>query len=396
MRNRCFWTPTPGAGLTAFAKATAVKKPCATEITPTHATYATHDPYDPYDPHNPHEPHDPRLIHSQPSMREIIPDARPRPRIRPIAVVATIAGVLLFIYTLQASGPREILRQLRQIGFGFLVVLALSAIRMAVRAKAWSLCVEDTERFTFGQAFKAYVTGDAVGNVLPLGPLASEGTKALLIRRNIATAAAFSSVVLENIFYSISVAIMVMVGTLAFLFGYRPTNAALTITLSLGAVAIVSVVAVWWLLRSEPRFLSRFLKHDAVRDAEDRVFRFAATRKERIGQILLLQFAFHVAAVLEIYFLLRILIGHTERTLLMALVLGTVERLIMIAFKFVPLRLGVDHAGSGGIAEVLGMGSAVGVTIATVRTARNLLWAAVGLAMLARQTRSEETLETKI
>ena len=66
-----------------------------------------------------------------------------RPRIRPIAVVATIAGVLLFIYTLQAAGPREILRQLRQIGAGAVVVLALSAIRMALRAKAWSLCVED-------------------------------------------------------------------------------------------------------------------------------------------------------------------------------------------------------------------------------------------------------------
>ena len=107
----------------------------------------------------------------------------------------------------------------------------LSAIRMAVRAKAWSLCVEETEHFTFGQAFKAFVTGDAVGNITPLGPLASESTKALLSRRNIPTSAAFSSVVLENIFYSISVAIMVMVGTLAFLFGYRPTNAALTITL---------------------------------------------------------------------------------------------------------------------------------------------------------------------
>jgi hypothetical protein len=320
-------------------------------------------------------------------MREPGEAATSRPRIHPIAVVATIAGVLLFIYTLQASGPSEILRQLRQIGVGFLVVLALSTFRMALRAKAWSLCVEDTERFTFRQAFKAYITGDAVGNVLPLGPLASESTKALLIRRNIATAAAFSSVVLENIFYSISVAIMVMVGTLAFLLGYEPTNAALTITLSLGTVAIVSVVAVWWLMRSEPRFLSRFLKHDAVRDAEDRVFRFAASRNERIGYILLLQFAFHVTAVLEIYFLLRLLVGHTDRTLLMALVLGTVERLIMIAFKFVPLRLGVDHAGSGSIADVLGMGSAVGVTIATVRTARNLFWAAVGLAMLARSTR---------
>jgi hypothetical protein len=324
-------------------------------------------------------------------MREANTAAPARPRIHPIAVVATIAGVLLFIYTLQASGPSAILGQLRQIGFGFLVVLALSAIRMAVRAKAWSLCVEETERFPFGQAFKAYVTGDAVGNVLPLGPLASEGTKALLIRRNIATSAAFSSVVLENIFYSISVAIMVMVGTLAFLLGYRPTNAALTITLSLGAVAVVSVIGVWWLLRSQPRLLSRFLKHDAVRDAEDRIFRFATTRKERMGQILLLQFAFHVAAVLEIYFLLRLLLGHTDRTLLMAVILGTVERLIMIAFKFVPLRLGVDHAGSGGIAEVLGIGAPVGVTIATVRTARNLFWAAVGLGMLVRSTRKPET-----
>ena len=321
-------------------------------------------------------------------MREV--SAAPaRPKIRPIAVVATIAGVLLFIYTLQAAGPREILRQLRQIGAGFILVLALSTIRMAVRAKAWSLCVEDTERFTFSQAFKAYITGDAVGNVLPLGPLASEGTKALLSRRIIPTSAAFSSVVLENVFYSISVAIMVMVGTLAFLLGYRPTNAALTITLSLAAVAIVSVVAVWWLLRSQPRLLGKFLKHDAVRATEDRVFRFAETRKERVGQILMLQFAFHLASVLEIYFLLRLLIGHTERTLLMAIVLGTVERLIMIAFKFVPLRLGVDHAGSGSIAEIIGIGAPVGVTIATVRTARNLFWAAVGLAMLARSTQKE-------
>lgn len=309
-----------------------------------------------------------------------------RPRIHPIAVVATIAGVLLFIYTVQASGPRDVLNQLREIGFGFLVVLALSAIRMAVRAKAWSLCVEDTEHFTFGQAFKAYVTGDAVGNVLPLGPLASESTKALLIRRNIATASAFSSVVLENIFYSISVAIMVMVGTLAFLLAYQPTDAALTITLGLGVIAIVSLVAVWWLMRSQPRLLSRFLKHDAVRDAEDRIFRFTETRPKHVWQILLLQFAFHVVAVLEIYFLLRLLLGHTERTLLLAIILGTVERLITIAFKFVPLRLGVDHAGSGGIAELLGVGGPVGVTIATVRTTRNLFWAAVGLAMLARST----------
>ena len=196
-------------------------------------------------------------------------DTRTKPKIRVLAVIGTVAGLLLFIYTLQTAGPAEILRQLRQIGIGFVVVIALSAIRMAVRAKAWSLCVEETEHFTFGQAFRAFVAGDAVGNITPLGPLASEGTKALLSRRNLATSAAFSSVVLENIFYSISVAIMVMVGTLAFLLGYRPTNTALTISLALGVFAIVALLAVWWLLNSQPRLLSRFLTHAAVRDAED-------------------------------------------------------------------------------------------------------------------------------
>ena len=303
-------------------------------------------------------------------------------KVSPLAVIGTVAGVLLFIYTLQSAGPREIARQLRQIGAGLAVVLVLSAVRMAVRAKAWSLCIEENELFPFGKAFRAFVTGDAVGNITPLGPLASESAKAWLSRRNIPTAAAFSSVVLENIFYSISVAIMVMVGAIAFLLGYRPTEAALTITLALGVVAIVSLLAVWWLLRSQPRLLSRFLTHAAVLDAERRIFQFAAARTNRVAQILLLEFSFHVAAVMEIFFLLTVLVGGSGQTLLNAVILGTVERLITVAFKFVPLRLGVDHVGSGSAAGVLGIGATTGITIATVRTARNLFWAAFGLMLL--------------
>ena len=44
-------------------------------------------------------------------------------------------------------------------------------------------------------------------------------------------------------------------------------------------------------------------------------------------------------AVLEIAFLLAVLVGDTHQTFLNALILGTVERLITIGFKFVPLRL---------------------------------------------------------
>jgi hypothetical protein len=310
-------------------------------------------------------------------------DRRPRPKISSLAIVGTIAGVVLFVYTLQAAGPREILGGIRRIGLGFVLVLLLSGIRMAVRAKAWSLCVEDREQFSFRQAFAAFVTGDAVGNITPLGPLASEGTKAILSRQKLAGSDAVSSVVLENLFYSISVAVMLMVGTLAFLLGFRPTDTARAVTVAVSFVALIGVLMVWWLLYSQPRLVSRLLRHDGVRAAEDRIFRFAAARKERVISILLLEFTFHAAAVLEIYVLLALLLGSSGRyNLLLALVLEAVERVITIVFKFVPLRLGVDQAGSGSMAEVLGIGWAAGVTVATVRTARNLFWAAVGLMFL--------------
>ena len=319
-------------------------------------------------------------------MRDSSAPARAKPAVKPLAVIGTAAGILLFIYTLQTAGLPEITRQLRQIGLGFLVVLALSGVRMMVRAKAWSLCVEEGEQFSFGRALRVFIAGDAVGNITPFGPIASEGAKAMLSRRNLATSAAFSSVLLENIFYSISVAIMVMIGILAFLLGYRQTNATLTLSLSLATIAIVSGIAVWWLLNSQPRLLSRFLTHDAIRDAEDRVYRFARNRRDRVGRILLLELSFHAAAVAEIYFLLMVLIGRNgqtpERLLLNAVILGTVERLITIVFKFVPLRLGVDHAGTGTAAAVLAIGPTTGVTIATVRTARNLFWAALGVMLL--------------
>ena len=296
-----------------------------------------------------------------------------------------LLGALLFAYTLYTAGPAEIFGGIRRIGLGFVAVLLLSGFRMAVRAKAWSMCVEQSERFTFREAFVAFVTGDAIGNVTLLGPVASESAKAILVRRQLPIGSAVSSVVLENIYYSISVAVMVAVGTLAFLLGFRPTAGPLTVSVSISAVAIVAIILVWWALSTQPRVLSRFLHHDAVRSAEDRIFSFVSARRDRLAGILAFEFSFHVSAVLEIYVLLSLLVPNTPRLLLLAVVLETVERLITIVFKFVPLRLGVDQFGSGQMADILGLGSPVGITLATVRTARNLFWAIVGLLLLLKR-----------
>ena len=65
---------------------------------------------------------------------------------RAIAIIGAFAGGLLFAYTLHAVGLAVVVGQTRQIGAGFLLVLLLSGIRMAVRSQAWTLCVEPPAR----------------------------------------------------------------------------------------------------------------------------------------------------------------------------------------------------------------------------------------------------------
>ena len=57
-------------------------------------------------------------------------------------------------------------------------------------------------------------------------------------------------------------------------------------------------------------------------------------------------------------------------------VLEAVNRAITVAFKFVPLRLGVDEAGTELLTRTLSLPLGVGVTMAIVRKARVLSWCA--------------------
>ena len=72
----------------------------------------------------------------------------------------------------------------------------------------------------------------------------------------------------------------------------------------------------------------------------------------------------------------------TPPTLLGAFLLESINRFINVAFKFVPMRLGVDEASTGLLTQVLYGMPALGVTLALVRKARMLVWTGVGIAFL--------------
>src|SRR4026207_1596650 len=90
---------------------------------------------------------------------------------------------------------------------------------------------------------------------------------------------------------------------------------------------------------------------------------------------------FHLAGTLEVYVTL-LFISPVAPTLVQAFILESVNRIINVAFKFIPLRAGVDEGGTGQVSKVLGFARGIGVTLAIVRKGRDIFWSAIGLLLI--------------
>jgi hypothetical protein len=323
---------------------------------------------------------------------------KPRPaaskRFTPLGIVFALGGVVLFVYFVRKAGVAQILEGIRRLGAGFILIIAISAVRHLVRSIAWSLCVEAPNRLRVLDALRARLMGDAIGTILPFASLViSEPAKPALIRDRVPLMAGFSAIVIENIFYSLSVVVFVFAGMLALLLNFSlPRGLRLGGLITLAVITVIVGLGVL-LIRRQLRFVSgaagvlhrRGLNEKWIakaRTLEDRVYGFYQRNGSRFLPILFLEACFHLAGVAEVYVTLSFISPQQPPTMFTAFILESVNRVITMAFKFIPLRMGVDEAGTGKVSKVLQFTEAVGVTLAIVRKARDVFWAAVGLALL--------------
>jgi lysylphosphatidylglycerol synthase-like protein len=312
--------------------------------------------------------------------------------VQAIGVAAAAGGALLLVGSVKAAGLHDVLDGVARLGFGFVLVFALGGVRCVVRTIAWRLCLDDVSSLSFRHALGAYLAGGAIGNVTPFGFFISEPSKVVLVRDRIALTASIPALAVENLFYTVSVALVLLGGTSAVLLVLPVPRAvaagSLAFVLALAA-AVGALVWVFWTRRRIGTALARRLglRTDRIGAIEDRMFGFVARHPDRVWRIVLCEALFHASAVFEIWFALRLITG-ADPSLLTAFALEYVNRTITIAFQFVPMWLGVDEAGTGFVASLIGIGPAAGVTLALARKARILAWTAIGLALWWPTTRA--------
>jgi len=241
------------------------------------------------------------------------------------------------------------------------------------------------------------LVADALGNITPLALVVSESTKILMVRSELSTVASIASVAIENAVYTISVLVVLLTGT--WLFSQRASlpapleQAAEVVVIG----AIVAGVLTLWAARSRPALLSRLgpllarfsgrvdAPADKLRDVETQVYDAVHWPIGRLAHIASWETGFHVLAVAEVWFVLRLIPGGGHTSLQDAFLMESAGRFVTGVFKFIPFRLGVDEAGAGLVAQVVGIPAGTGVTLALVRRLRIIVLNAVGFVVLSRK-----------
>jgi uncharacterized membrane protein YbhN (UPF0104 family) len=315
--------------------------------------------------------------------------------LRYLRPLASIAGLALFAYVLRQEGMATILDGARALGAGFVLLILLSGLRHALRTAAWHVSIEPgTPRPGLLDLFGLRLMGEGLNGVTPAGPLLGESVKVWAASRYVPAFSCASSVVIENLIYGLGVGLFLLSGGVLLLAATSPRAHLESWTVV--ACLVASLFVLYAILRRRGLLIAPLLDRLPVasrgkrllgpyelriKAVESEVHGFFLTRRAAFIGILGLEFLTNFTGVAEAYLILRVTTLHAS--LLAAYLVEIANRAVQLFFAFVPFGLGVEEGAAAGTLKALGYGASQGVLLAILRRARTVVWAALGLLLLA-------------
>ena len=311
-----------------------------------------------------------------------------------------MAGLALWIWLVWRTGPALLLQSLERVGWGMFLLLAIAAVRHAVRTVAcrWSMGA-DRAGFSFPEMYAILLVSEAIKFLVLAGAVFGESAKGILYAERVPAARAVSSVVLDVVLYQLSAALFFLGGALWLVLhgpvDYRLRAVLWAAIVILGAASVVVTIGFARRWRSTRRWLAKFgrmgpgsspwrrwiSKHaDEIAEAGEQLTGFYHLHIWHFYGILLFDLLAHGASACEVWTAL-LLLGQPPGYGA-ALAIEALTKLVRISGAVVPANIGLFEGGTALILVGLGLPAGVGVALGLVRQLRSLLWAAAGLLVL--------------
>lgn len=306
-----------------------------------------------------------------------------------------IGGLVIIAFLVMRVGPAQVIDMLGRVGWSFLIVVALYAVRQGVRAIGlWRSIVVRPPRFV--DVLQVRLSGEAVEMLTYTGPFLAEPAKGWMLKRGgLPAADAFAAVATEYLLYTAASASLAIVA-LALLLTQemvpnliRPAVFVASGVLGgfIGGVIFAAVSGIGLIapiVRASGVLIGTSRAGYAAVEV-DRVERvlvsFLHDYPARVAEVLAIEAVAHALLMSEVWIVLTAL-GWQFSLRDLVIVEGGVK-LIAMAFFFIPGQVGASEAVYVFLLQAVGLSAAAGLTLALVRRVRALVVAGADLLVLA-------------
>ncbi|HKN73509.1 MAG TPA: lysylphosphatidylglycerol synthase domain-containing protein [Terriglobales bacterium] len=315
-----------------------------------------------------------------------------------------LLGVALLVSLIRGTGPSRVVDQVKTVGWGLGLVIALGGIAHLTKTLAWRftfLC--DLRDVSFARTFGLRLVSEAIGSFGLPGQVLGETARVYLLGSALPVADSISSVTLDRGLYVVTSALVCVTGITTALFQLSLSGTwRLYAFLFTGFLVALLVVTAMALRRRWPVFsgaahaigslpwFKNWLdgKQSVIDSAERNLFSFYHETPKAFWASMILNLLCHGMAILEVYLLLHFMGARTG--LLRAFVLEAFTKLINVVGALNPGNFGTYEAGNVILTRLLGITGAAGLTLALCRRARSLFWKGMGLLCLIAMSRSTQ------
>ncbi|HWP35749.1 MAG TPA: lysylphosphatidylglycerol synthase domain-containing protein [Thermodesulfobacteriota bacterium] len=313
-----------------------------------------------------------------------------------VALLAVGAGVLALL--VWQAGPREVVERLAAIGPRWPLVLLPSVLVMVTDTVAWGFAFAPGVSVSFPTLLKVRIAGEAVNLLTPAAYLGGEPVKAYLLAPAVPLAEGLSAAIVSRTLMTLAHVLFVILGIAAALGRFQGHPSVLAA--SMGLMALATAALLWLVLRQQrglvgglvrglarlgvrPRWLAA--RAGTIAELDACVARLYREGRGRLYLSLVLFFAGWAVGIGETYLALVLMGLPADLPTAFALeaLAGMAKGLLFV----IPGSVGGQEGAHALLFAGFGYPLAAAIGYSVIRRVRELLWAALGLAILAREGR---------
>ena len=314
-----------------------------------------------------------------------------------LRLAAALLGITLLACLVHRTGLEIVVQQAKTVGWGMALIIALGGISHLVKTWSWRLTfLCDLRQLSFGRTFALRLISEGIGKLGIAGQLVGETTKVSFLGSSVPIANSVSSVTLDRGLYVLTSAMVSVAGIVSALLLISLSKSWRLYLVLLASVLLLLLVATavavqrrWPVLSRCAGMIARLPwcrawvtgKRSVIRSAENNLYQFCHEAPGAFWGSLSLNLMCHCLAILEVYLVLRFM--GVPVSLLQALILEALTKLINVVGIFNPGNVGTYEGGNVTLVKLIGASGATGLTLSLCRRARSLFWSTIaGLCLI--------------